>query len=270
MSRRRIRRYSMCSIKDGGERRARGIHELRGQESTAWMHKSFRSLPKSLHTRRTPLLDAEQRQVRLSGNVRSTISRKSASALFIAALSLLASEAAAEPVVYSFGLTNPVAVVGFDGFSDGQSITTVNVPLAHTSVDFGGKLYATNFAFTGTPAPVADNFLGSVVNDPFQMQFSTPQANVLFYIYSDGFGGTVTSYLNGVQVEQSSVGQYHPSGDNYFGFVNSRFDSIVVSLAGDGLAQIDNVEFGAAPAPEPQTFLLLSGGLLLILARRLR
>ena len=35
------RRYSIYSIKDGGERRARGISELRGQESTPWTHKSF-------------------------------------------------------------------------------------------------------------------------------------------------------------------------------------------------------------------------------------
>jgi hypothetical protein len=35
------RRYSIYSIKDGGEKRARGISELRGQESTPWTHKSF-------------------------------------------------------------------------------------------------------------------------------------------------------------------------------------------------------------------------------------
>src|ERR1039458_9989825 len=35
------RRYSIYSIKNGGERRARGISELRGQESTPWTHKSF-------------------------------------------------------------------------------------------------------------------------------------------------------------------------------------------------------------------------------------
>ena len=34
------RRYSIYSIKDGGERRARGISELGGQESTPWTHKS--------------------------------------------------------------------------------------------------------------------------------------------------------------------------------------------------------------------------------------
>jgi hypothetical protein len=37
----RNRRYSIYSIKDGGEQRARGISELRGQESTPWTHKSF-------------------------------------------------------------------------------------------------------------------------------------------------------------------------------------------------------------------------------------
>ncbi|MCL5744916.1 MAG: hypothetical protein M1541_13490, partial [Acidobacteria bacterium] len=37
----RNRRYSIYSIKDGGEKRARGISELRGQESTPWTHKSF-------------------------------------------------------------------------------------------------------------------------------------------------------------------------------------------------------------------------------------
>jgi len=35
------RGYSIYSIKDGGERRARGISELRSQESTPWTHKSF-------------------------------------------------------------------------------------------------------------------------------------------------------------------------------------------------------------------------------------
>jgi len=34
-------RYSIYSIKDGGEKRARGISELRGQESSPWTHKSF-------------------------------------------------------------------------------------------------------------------------------------------------------------------------------------------------------------------------------------
>ena len=37
----RDRRYSICSIKEGGERRARGISELGGEESTPWTHKSF-------------------------------------------------------------------------------------------------------------------------------------------------------------------------------------------------------------------------------------
>src|SRR6266545_2514852 len=37
----RDRRYSIYSIKDGGERPARGISELRGQESTPWTHRSF-------------------------------------------------------------------------------------------------------------------------------------------------------------------------------------------------------------------------------------
>ena len=35
------RRYSVYSIKDGGARQARGISELRGQESMPWTHKSF-------------------------------------------------------------------------------------------------------------------------------------------------------------------------------------------------------------------------------------
>src|ERR1019366_2953403 len=33
--------YFCAVAKDGGERRARGISELRGQESTPWTHKSF-------------------------------------------------------------------------------------------------------------------------------------------------------------------------------------------------------------------------------------
>ncbi len=37
----RVRRYSIYSIKDGGDRRTRGISELRCQESTPWTHKSL-------------------------------------------------------------------------------------------------------------------------------------------------------------------------------------------------------------------------------------
>lgn len=190
----------------------------------------------------------------------------------ISVLALLAAPAAhATPAAYTTGLANPATQIDFSNQSEGAVVGTLYAPLG---VTFGG-LYITSAlgnTLPPTTAPAAANFQGNTTNAVFTIVFSTAVTDAEFFLYTDGYGTTITSSLAGNQVEQTAAGSYHNDGADFFGFTGSRFDTLTVAVAGTGNAVIDNVQFGTAatPVPEPAAAGLLLVGLAGMLAVRRR
>ena len=194
----------------------------------------------------------------------------------ITGLVLAANPAAATPVSYGTGFASALATIDFGGLANGTSIDNT---YAAQGVSFTG-LYATDQfgnAYPPSVPPAAANFIGNTINPAFEIDFATPVTDADFLLVTDSYGATITSFLNNVQVETTSAGQYDNSGKDYFGFSGSSFDRITLQIAGDGVAFIDNVQIGqaagAAPAPVPEPAsgaVMLAGlaGLMLIGGRR--
>ena len=187
------------------------------------------------------------------------------------AAGLLPTPAKATPMAYGTGLANPATTIDFSGLSND---TVIGSTYATQGVTFSG-LYATSrFGSTLQPttAPAAANFNSSTTNATFTLTFSSVMSDVAFFLSTDGFGTTITSFLGSTQVEQVSAGAYLQSGADFFGFTNSAFDSISVSVSGDNTAVIDNVELGAlaTAVPEPGSTSVMLVGLAgaMVLRRR--
>ena len=176
------------------------------------------------------------------------------------AAAALARPAAATTLSYSTGLVNPAAVLDFTGLVNESSVDNA---YAAQNVVFGGLYVSSVLGNTLPPttAPAAVNFSGPVTNSTFTIGFSAPVQSAAFFLYTDGFGTTITSSLDGTPVETVSAGTYATSGADFFGFTGSSFDLITVTVAGSGTAVIDNVEIGASPVPEPASLALLAMGL---------
>ena len=193
--------------------------------------------------------------------------------LFIAAVAAAATTlshpAGATTLSYSTGLANPAVVLDFSGLQDGS---TVGAAYAAQGVTFGGLFVSSQLGNTLSPttAPAAVNFQGNTTNATFTISFTTVVHDAAFFLYTDGFGTTITSSLAGTQVETVNAGTYQNSGADFFGFTASSFDLITIVVARSGNAVIDNVEIGQAQVPEPASAALLLMGLTGIAASRRR
>ena len=112
------------------------------------------------------------------------------------------------------------------------------------------------------------NFISNGPNfQPTFINFNTPVTAADFALAQQPGTALITSYLNGVQVEQftATTGDIY-QGDNIDGFQNSLFDSISILVSSSDHADIiDNVQFSI---PEPASLSLLAFGALGVLARR--
>ena len=190
----------------------------------------------------------------------------------IAALAAAPGLARATTLSYSAGLSNPVTTIDFSAVPVGDSIGSF---YSAQGVTFGGLYSSAVLANTLPPSvsPAAANFSGNTTNATFTISFDTAVTAAAFFLYTDGFGTTITSSLQGATVESVNAGTYSASGNNYFGFTGSAFDQITVAVRGTGTAVIDNVEIGAAatPAvPEPASLALMLAGLTGLSALRRR
>ncbi len=173
----------------------------------------------------------------------------------------------AAPIGYGTALANPTLTIDFSGLADN---TYVGSTYAAQGVTFAG-LYSTSYfgnGLSGTTAPDVVNYAGGDPSTTFgiSIRFSTPVTTAQFYLYTDGYGTTITSLLNDAVVETVTAQGYHNNGSDYFGFSNSRFDEIMLTVNGTGTAVIDNLQEAAASdsptsVPEPGSSTIMVMGL---------
>ena len=180
--------------------------------------------------------------------------------MLVAAL-MAAKPVRAAPISYGTGLASPALTIDFSGLSDN---TPIGSTYAGQGVTFGGLFANSTQGNTlgNTTAPAAGNFIGDTVNATFTIGFSAAVADAAFFLYTDGFGTTITSSLAGATVESVSAGTYQNNAQNFFGFTGSNFDLITISVAGTGLALIDDVQVGSAlplAVPEPGSAIIFVG-----------
>ena len=179
-----------------------------------------------------------------------------------------AAPARATPIAYGTAFASPSYTVDFSGLSTDTPIDVTY--LAGDGVTFSG-LYATDFygnTFRGTTAPAAVNYVtgGAASPSAISISFAAPVTAAQFYLETDGYGTTITSLLGGNVVETTTALSYASNGNDYFGFTDSLFDEITLTVSQTGTALIDNLQVVNATAltadvPEPGSGSVLLAGL---------
>lgn len=188
-----------------------------------------------------------------------------AGSIVVAALG--AASARATTIAYGDALVAPDYTIDFSGLANDTPIAATYA--AADGVTFGG-LYATDFfgnTLPGTSAPAAANYTTGNASTPsaITINFAAPVTAAQFYLRTDGYGTTITSFLGGNLVETVSAGTFNSSGADYFGFTNTSIDEITLTVSQTGTALIDNVQVvdtAALPAvPEPASGTIMLAGL---------
>jgi hypothetical protein len=193
------------------------------------------------------------------------------------ALALFARAAQAGPIANTTGLSSPNTTITFSelSFALGAPITSefsaYGVVFSPSGwYDAQGVTSCCNGIvadyianFTGPPAPISN---------PWSILFTADQTEVAFALATNPGTATFTALLGGTPVESfSSSTSFNSSTPYYFGFTGITFDEIRISVGGDQVALIDNIQLGSAAVPEPHTFALIASALFaLALARRRR
>ncbi len=97
--------------------------------------------------------------------------------------------------------------------------------------------------------------------DPFSIYFDAAVTDALFHFRTGNKDTTFTALLGGTVIESFSV-VTDTSTSNVYGFTSSLFDQILIDIAPNPGAGLDNLAFSPAPAPVPlpaSAFLLLAG-----------
>lgn len=161
------------------------------------------------------------------------------------------------------GLTVPGTTITFDEFAVGNG-TAVTTQYASLGATFAG-LYNTNRyngAFPNVSGSELVDFNGSCPCGPtIQINFTAPVTDAVFVFVSNPGTSTFTSYLGATEIESASLGT--GSDGQFAGFTNSLFDTIIVTVGGNGGAGlVDNLEFNTVAVPEPASLALIGAGLL--------
>lgn len=172
----------------------------------------------------------------------------------------------ADPLISSnIGLSNSHQTITFE-----EAALSQNQPVTNQFVAFGVTFSG---AFANPDTALVPNFSGNRIGNfipstfarPFFVNFTDVQSQAAFALVTAPGISTITSFLNGVPVETFSVATDGTSANNFFGFQNSAFNQIQISVASfDQALLLDNLQFvPSAPTatPEPATLLLLGTGL---------
>lgn len=164
--------------------------------------------------------------------------------------------AQAATLVNGTGLTNPGTVVTFDG----SSLVPGNV--AGNAFAAQGVTFSPDLRFNiqgGAVFPgITGNYLGNQGGiSTYSILFNRTVNDVAFGFATNFTTTTITSLLNGSIVESfTQATSFDVVETAFLGFTNTAINEIRVTIGGDGLSLIDNIQISAVPLP--------AGGLLLI------
>lgn len=168
------------------------------------------------------------------------------------------------------GLTAPAYLIDFTGQAEGTDLSNAYSAQGVTFTNLNStNVYGSTLA--PAVAPSAVNFdpgTFSNMKPVFSLSFAQAITDISFYLVTDGYGATITSYLNGQQVETFSLPMNVSLSGYYQGFTNTLIDTVTLSIAGDGAALLDNIGYNPGAVPEPASVMLLGLGMVGLLAAR--
>lgn len=177
-------------------------------------------------------------------------------------------------IASSTGLTSPVQTLTFDEIILPMN-TSVTNQYAGLGVTFSPNVfYSPQTTFGNVQGNDIGNFTftGGGPISPVTFNFTSPLTGAAFSFDADGTPYLFQAFLGGTLVD-SFTATVGVSTNDFYGFNNITFDSIVITDEGSGGGPFwvaDNIQFGSTAAtPEPGTFALLGLGALGLVAVKL-
>ena len=134
-----------------------------------------------------------------------------------------------------------------------------NEPNGANYPNFSGD-YITNFTPGGS---------GSTYVNPVTINFTSIVTGAAFAMAADGTPYTFTAELNGTVVDQQTISVTYNVSQDFFGFQNEKFNSIIITQAGAGggpYYDLDNLQIQGFAVPEPTSLAMVSCGISVVLA----
>jgi hypothetical protein len=193
------------------------------------------------------------------------------------ALALFAMAAQAGPIANTTGLSSPNTIITFSELSFAQG-TPITSEFSAYGVVLSPPVWYDSQGVSSCCSGIVSDYVANFstipvsISNPFSILFTADQTEVAFALATNPTTTTFTALLGGTPVESfSSPTSFDSSTPYYFGFTGITFDEIRISVGGNQLALIDNIQLGPAAVPEPHTFALIASALFaLALARRRR
>lgn len=197
--------------------------------------------------------------------------KKLAIAIAVAISGMFAAGAAhAASFQNSVGLAGPAYVETFDSPAVGNYSPADNL---FSSMTFSDNLYVTTdyngfLGFSGQS--IVNRSSSSCCSTPSYVDFANVIEGVGFRFMTNPGTSTFSAYLNNALVESFSAST-DLAANQYYGFTGISFDRIRFDSGGfNGASFLDDMQFAAAPVPEPEIYAMMAAGLGLVgfVARR--
>lgn len=194
----------------------------------------------------------------------------------VLAAALVARPAAAAPLVNNVGIASPTVTITFSEVALAPGTLVTNQFAAFGATFDPGMFYDTQPLFFPTAALANYDF--NTTFTPVTIVFGETLTEAAFAMQANDGNSIFEALLNDVVVESffaPTTLSFLPDtsqASNFYGFTGVAFDAIRITPGG-GFFQMDNLQLGAAAAPEPGTMALVAlGGLATVagVARRRR
>lgn len=178
----------------------------------------------------------------------------------VAMLAGAASGANAGVIYANAGLGATSITLTFDEVVLGNGTSLTN-QYAAFGVTFAGAYY--NPQTSAFPPATSGNQIGNFnpVVSPWSILFSSDVGEAAFGIATNPSTTLVEALLNGVVVGSASAATDF-DGTDFFQVTGLTFNEIRLTMSGDNLALVDNLQFSPANVPEPGSLALTLLGLL--------